>query len=162
MKHLLNDLTEKEKNSIREQHTGGMNVVTENFSKLINAKSGNVKPVVNEDESSNGMIYLEDNGMEFPKDPNQWDKFYIRHFLTSGNFDSVEEANEKFQEIYGNPEFQFSVTFSGPAGSTVILTKGDEKIGGHYPVDFGGGIEADNRDRFSRSDDVFYNQNKRY
>ena len=157
MKHLLNDLTEKEKNSIREQHTGGMNVVTENFSKLINAKSGNVKPLVNEregldiddyaddtdsittpimrilkpihkkyglegvvdfltdiirdihdvgdelfmgpddylseqplvteDESSNGMIYLEDNGMEFPKDPNQWDKFYIRHFLTSGNFD---------------------------------------------------------------------------
>ena len=50
MKHLLNDLTEKEKNSIREQHTGGMNVVTENFSKLINAKSGNVKPLVNERE----------------------------------------------------------------------------------------------------------------
>jgi hypothetical protein len=50
MKHLLNDLTEKEKNSIREQHTGGMNVVTENFSKLINAKSGDVKPLVNERE----------------------------------------------------------------------------------------------------------------
>jgi len=48
MKHLLNDLTEKEKNSIREQHTGGMKVVTENFSKLINAKSGDVKPLVNE------------------------------------------------------------------------------------------------------------------
>jgi hypothetical protein len=48
MKHLLNDLTEQEKNSIREQHTGGMKVVTENFSKLINAKSGNVKPLVNE------------------------------------------------------------------------------------------------------------------
>ena len=50
MKHLLNDLTEEEKNSIREQHTGGMNVVTENFSKLINAKSGDVKPLVNERE----------------------------------------------------------------------------------------------------------------
>jgi hypothetical protein len=54
MKHLLNDLTEKEKNSIREQHTGSMNVVTENFSKLINAKSGDVKPLVNEDETSFG------------------------------------------------------------------------------------------------------------
>ena len=53
MKHLLNDLTEKEKNSIREQHTGGMNVVTENFSKLINAKSGDVKPLVNEQPGSN-------------------------------------------------------------------------------------------------------------
>ena len=48
MKHLLNDLTENEKNSIREQHTGGMKVITENFSKLINAKSGDVKPLVNE------------------------------------------------------------------------------------------------------------------
>ena len=48
MKHLLNDLTEKEKNSIREQHTGGMKVVTENFSKLMNAKSGSVKPLVTE------------------------------------------------------------------------------------------------------------------
>ena len=49
MKHLLNNLTEQEKNSIREQHTGGMNVVTENFSKLINAKSGDVKPLIKED-----------------------------------------------------------------------------------------------------------------
>jgi hypothetical protein len=50
MKHLLNDLSEEVKNSIREQHTGGMNVVTENFSKLINSKSGNVKPLVMEQE----------------------------------------------------------------------------------------------------------------
>ena len=48
MKHLLNNLSEEEKNAIREQHTGGMKVVTENFKKLINAKSGDVKPLVNE------------------------------------------------------------------------------------------------------------------
>jgi hypothetical protein len=47
MKHLLNDLSEEVKNSIREQHTGGMKVVTENFSKLLNTKSGSVKLVVN-------------------------------------------------------------------------------------------------------------------
>lgn len=58
MKHLLNDLTEKEKNSIREQHTGGMKVVTENFSKLINAKSGDVKPLVNEREEGENMIRI--------------------------------------------------------------------------------------------------------
>ena len=58
MKHLLNDLTEKEKNSIREQHTGGMNVVTENFSKLINTKSGDVKPLVNEQEEGENMIRI--------------------------------------------------------------------------------------------------------
>jgi hypothetical protein len=46
MKHLLNDLSEQEKNSIREQHTGGMKVMTEGFSKLINSKLGNSKPLV--------------------------------------------------------------------------------------------------------------------
>jgi len=46
MKHLLNSLTENEKKSIREQHTGGMKVMTENFSKLINTKSGDVRTLV--------------------------------------------------------------------------------------------------------------------
>ncbi len=46
MKHILNDLSEQEKNSIREQHTGGMKVMTEGFSKLINSKLGNSKPLV--------------------------------------------------------------------------------------------------------------------
>jgi hypothetical protein len=50
MKHLLNNLTEEEKNSIRGQHTGGMNVVTENFSKLINTKSGDAKLFLNEQQ----------------------------------------------------------------------------------------------------------------
>lgn len=48
MKHLLNNLSEEEKNSIREQHTGGMRVITENFSRLINSKLGNVKTLVSE------------------------------------------------------------------------------------------------------------------
>jgi len=45
MKHLLNNLTEQEKTSIREQHTGGMKVMTENFSKLTNSKLGDVKTI---------------------------------------------------------------------------------------------------------------------
>lgn len=55
MKHILNDLTENEKNSIREQHTGGMKVITENFSKLVNSKQGEVKTIVNEQEMGNKM-----------------------------------------------------------------------------------------------------------
>ena len=43
MKHLLNSMSEEEKNSIREQHRDKLKVVTENFSKLMNSKSGNVK-----------------------------------------------------------------------------------------------------------------------
>ena len=45
MKHLLNNLSEEEKNSIREQHTGGMKVVNENFNKLLNSKLGDAKPI---------------------------------------------------------------------------------------------------------------------
>jgi hypothetical protein len=48
MKHLLNNLSEEEKNTIREQHAGGMKVMTENFLKLINSKLGDVKPLINE------------------------------------------------------------------------------------------------------------------
>lgn len=51
MKHILNDLTEDEKNSIREQHTGGMKIMVEGFTKLINSKLGEVKPLVNEQDS---------------------------------------------------------------------------------------------------------------
>jgi hypothetical protein len=51
MKHILNNLTEEEKNSIREQHTGGMKVMTENFSKLLNSKLGDSKPIVKEEEN---------------------------------------------------------------------------------------------------------------
>lgn len=35
MKHILNNLSEEEKNAIRKQHTGGMKVMTENFSKVL-------------------------------------------------------------------------------------------------------------------------------
>jgi len=50
MKHILNNLSEQEKNAIREQHTGGMKVMTENFSRLLNSKLGDSKPLVNEQE----------------------------------------------------------------------------------------------------------------
>ena len=48
MKHILNNLSEQEKNAIREQHTGGMKIMTENFSRLLNSKLGDSKPLVNE------------------------------------------------------------------------------------------------------------------
>ena len=60
MKHILNDLSEQEKNSIREQHTGGIKVMTENFSKLINSKLGDVKPIVNEQMGENALQLAKD------------------------------------------------------------------------------------------------------
>ena len=48
MKHILNNLTEQEKRDILEQHSGGMKVMTEKFSKLIESKLGDVKPILSE------------------------------------------------------------------------------------------------------------------
>lgn len=48
MKHILNNLSEEEKNSIREQHEGGKKIVIENFKNLIETKSGDVKLFLNE------------------------------------------------------------------------------------------------------------------
>ena len=46
MKHLLNNLSEEEKNSIREQHTGGMQVSNNRFNTLLESTLGNAKPLV--------------------------------------------------------------------------------------------------------------------
>lgn len=48
MKHLLNNLSKEEKNNIRNQHKGGLKVVTENFKKLVNNKLGTVGLIINE------------------------------------------------------------------------------------------------------------------
>jgi NOL1/NOP2/fmu family ribosome biogenesis protein len=48
MKHLLNNISEEEKNRIREQHEGGMNLAIDNFKKLVETKSGDAKPFISE------------------------------------------------------------------------------------------------------------------
>jgi len=46
MKHLLNNLSEEEKNSIREQHTDRIKIDTSKFKSLMESKLGDVKPLV--------------------------------------------------------------------------------------------------------------------
>jgi hypothetical protein len=57
MKHILNNLSEEEKNRIREQYTGGKKIMIENFSQLLNKKLGEVKPLINEEECQNVNDY---------------------------------------------------------------------------------------------------------
>jgi len=52
MKHLLNDMSQEEMNSIREQHTGGKKITVENFSNMVNKKLGEVPTLLSESESS--------------------------------------------------------------------------------------------------------------
>ena len=48
MKHILNNLSSEEKNSIREQYEGGMSVDTSKFRSLLESKLGDVKPLISE------------------------------------------------------------------------------------------------------------------
>ena len=52
MKHLLNNLSNEEKNRIREQYEGGMSVDNSRFKKLMESKLGNVKPLITEEENT--------------------------------------------------------------------------------------------------------------
>jgi hypothetical protein len=103
MKHILNNLTEQEKNSIREQHTGGMKVMTEGFSKLINSKLGDVKLVVKEQIpgtiTSDVVIdcfktHFENPNMELPK-----------------------SCQELAKEIKDSKQFPLDITKYGPCTS---------------------------------------------
>jgi len=48
MKHILNNLSEEEKNSIREKHSGGMKIQLGNFKQMVETKLGDSKPFVSE------------------------------------------------------------------------------------------------------------------
>jgi hypothetical protein len=46
MKHILNDISQDEKNSILEKYDGELKVSVDKFAKLVNNKLGEVKPLV--------------------------------------------------------------------------------------------------------------------
>jgi hypothetical protein len=56
MKHLLNDMSSEEKNSILEQHTGGKQIDTTRFKSLLESTLGNAKPLVNEEEMDDEVV----------------------------------------------------------------------------------------------------------
>ena len=120
MKHLLNNLSEEEKNSIREQHEGGMKLETSRFKTLLENKSGNVKPLVerfdDEDEDDtcpqcgrggysyeSGCEDCDDEENEYRWDAEEIDEMeedlgFASH---SGDFDGNDSEDEGYGEIFG-------------------------------------------------------------
>ena len=68
MKHLLNNLSEEEKNSIRGQHTGGMQVNNGRFNSLLENKLGNSKPLVEQFDDEEDYDF-EDESEEDENEP---------------------------------------------------------------------------------------------
>ena len=123
MKHLLNDLSNEEKNKIREQHEGGITIDTSKFRKLMETKLGDVKPILNEGDP--GGIEMKVAG-PFGKGPEKYyiydkgGKFYIYQtnasqktpILMGGTlgsntgkgYDTQEEANKIIQDQVHNQQ----------------------------------------------------------
>jgi len=68
MKHLLNNISEEEKNSIREQHKGGMKVMNEKFQKMVNKQLGHVNlyEQTSQPEDSGENEYRKNSGIKLP------------------------------------------------------------------------------------------------
>jgi len=109
MKHILNDLSEQEKNSIREQHTGGMKVMTESFSKLINSKLGDVKLVVNEQSETTTSDVVVD--------------CFKTHF-ESPNMELPKSCKELAKEIKDSKQLPLDITKYGPCTSDLSKSTG--------------------------------------
>ena len=63
MKHLLNDMSSEEKNSIREQHTGGLQIDTTKFKSLLESKLGDAKPILSEQEMVDAEAIAKEAGI---------------------------------------------------------------------------------------------------
>ena len=122
MKHLLNNLSEEEKNSIRGQHTGGMIVNNGRFNTLLENKLGNSKPLVEQFDDE------DDYELEDENEP------YID--LTDEEDDDIHQIHRKMssddEELYrGAPERLVKHMDSGKISGT-------HKHGvGYTPNEFG-------------------------
>lgn len=64
MKHLLNDMSSEEKNSIREQHVGGININTSRFKSLLESKLGDAKPLVMESDDDDAGTVVDETQID--------------------------------------------------------------------------------------------------
>ena len=130
MKHLLNNMSEEEKKSIREQHSGGMKVMTENFSKLLNSKLGNAKPLVSEQDVNEFYFFDDEDDSEIKKTPIR--KVEKGPFSSAGDgrwFDSddmeIDEPTDYSEEItFGPDEYESFMKFMNKCNTkSCVATK---------------------------------------
>ena len=73
MKHLLNNISEEEKQSILEQHKGGMKIFNENFNKMVNKKLGHVELFEQQSTMDSGQNFRNSNRIKLNTIKNQDD-----------------------------------------------------------------------------------------
>lgn len=104
MRHLLNNLSNEEKNRIREQYEGGMSVDNSRFKKLMESKLGNVKPLIMEQNTDMTITLPSDAPLKVNKGGYKKDDTRLTLFKMS------EDGTSKGGDIYSfliqdHPEF---------------------------------------------------------
>jgi hypothetical protein len=131
MKHILNNLTEQEKNAIRELHTGGMKVATDKFSQLLESKLGDVKPILSEQKSNLGMKSID-------KDKNTFKevvKFLKSKGLNGYKFKESIEGDESLGIILELPQDKTLTMWVEPNGEYMMAKKGSVNDKGKWNWD---------------------------
>lgn len=119
MKHILNNLTEQEKNAIREQHTGGMKVATDKFSQLLESKLGDVKPILTEQKSNFKEVV----------------KFLKSKGLNGYKFKESIEGDESLGIILELPQDKTLTMWVEPNGEYTMAKKGSVTDNGKWNWD---------------------------
>ena len=105
-------------------------------------------------------ITITDDDFPFPDDPNELNKFHVEEIFKVAN--SADEATEMIEDYY--PGYYFEEQKDTGYGKTMAFMspEGEEIVGKYIIGCCGGSGNFENMDRFRRSDDAFYNPNKRY
>jgi hypothetical protein len=106
MKHLLNNLSEEEKNSIREQHTGGMEVISENFKNMVDKKLGDVPTYLNEQPEKITPEKIKGQKPTLPLTNLPEGKYQVwvsmngKHPITGNHILRIMVGDQPYEEIY--------------------------------------------------------------
>jgi hypothetical protein len=103
MKHILNNLSEEEKNSIREQHTGGINLYTDRFKTLMESKLGDAKPLLAEqvtDELEKGLRQVLSGISVMTTDANVNDVNKVYYYCKNSKVSKQPNTDKVAKEIH--------------------------------------------------------------
>jgi len=106
MKHLLNDLSEHEKNHIREQHTEKIKIDTSKFTKLMESKLGDVRPIMEGPgegtalPQTNAAVTSSNQPIEIPKGAQEPEAFEGKSITL---YRDENDAKKAFESKTSNP-----------------------------------------------------------
>jgi len=156
MKHLLNNLSEEEKNSIREQHEGGKTIDTSRFKSLLENKMGNVKPLISEEETGydEGFVGEDMDFEEFNEEDSEYDnekplniiqKHLLKKFRSNPNIASdYGMSDEEFYDfVYNELDHDNYNDMFNPDDSRFVDDEEEELGYAQHDGDFGGDDSED-------------------